>query len=544
MAFDAAELLWEKRRRRYKGGDDPESQLAGFVAFCTEHVYIQHPGGKRLFDIRPQQVEVAKSYIENDKTICLKARQIGFTTVTMAFCLWRALFFDEFSIIILNKTERDAQYNLAMARFGYVNLSDEMRERLPRLQDRTVQRMTFSNGSKIESFPSNNNPARGRTASLMILDEWAFLPNPEEAWAAIQPATDVGGRIIAISTANGWGNMFHQTWQKARAGDNGFTPLFFPWNSLPERDAAWFEATCRDMAEWQRAQEYPESEDEAFIKSGNMFFDFRVLQRQPLEPARMGEMVNEGANELPKSRTFIDQVDGRLGLWSWPRINGVYVIGADVAGGLSDGDYSSAHVIDCNATTPPLAPQAAVCATWHGHIDPDLFAYELAALGWFYGTALLGVEANNHGLTTLKALQRLGYPRIYMRRRLGARFEKATQELGWWTSEASKPKMMDELAAALRADDLVVPDDATVVELRGYIRNEKGRLEGSPHDDRVISLAIANQMRQYATDPEFTPQDHHREFTIQWALDALERQEAAERTRRVIGAHNVRRPHP
>ena len=39
---------------------------------------------------------------------------------------------------------------------------------------------------------------------------------------------------------------------------------------------------------------------------------------------------------------------------------------------------------------------------WHGHIDPDLFGDELYKLGVFYNYAYLGVENNNHGLTTLK----------------------------------------------------------------------------------------------------------------------------------------------
>ena len=551
--FDFDELLWERDRRRFRGSDDDlDSQVAGFEAFCREHVWIQHPLGRRLFPLRPEQIQVARSYIENEKTISLKARQIGFTTVTMAYVLWRSLFFDEWTTIVLSKKERDAQSNLRMAIFAYQNLDDKIKSRLPKRTDNSSMTMTFENGSWIESHPSMGDPARGRTVRTMVLDEWAFMPNPEEAWAAVEPVTDVGGQIIVVSTANGWGNLFHETWRKAKTGDNGFNPIFFPWWAVPDRlteadiddplSAPWFISKCRQLPEWQRAQEYPSSEDEAFIKSGNMFFDLGVLEGQPLDtPLLVGNLVNPLGVDSPRGREFIKNDTGYINVWSQPKPYGTYVIGADVAEGLKHGDFSSAHVIDCAATKPPASQLAQVAATWHGHIDPDLFAYELAALGWWYGTALIGVEANNHGMTTLKALKRIGYPRIYLRRDLGSRTENQSDRLGWFTSAASKPLMMDELSGEMRNDTLRCPDNSTIEEMRGYVRDEKGKLSGSPHDDRVISLAIANQMRKWATDPIYNDDSIVKEFTVMWAYNSLQAQEQEANKRRVLGAHNVRR---
>lgn len=38
---------------------------------------------------------------------------------------------------------------------------------------------------------------------------------------------------------------------------------------------------------------------------------------------------------------------------------------------------------------------------------------------------------------------------------------------------------------------------------------------GSPHDDRVMAIALANQMRQYAFMPEFAPKmDDY--WTVDW----------------------------
>ena len=108
-AYTVAELMWERSRRRYRGGDDIESQLAGFVLWCRENVKIAHPQGKRPFDLREPQIETARGYLTNDQTLILKARQIGFTTLTLNFCLWKALFWEDYSIIILSRREEDAK---------------------------------------------------------------------------------------------------------------------------------------------------------------------------------------------------------------------------------------------------------------------------------------------------------------------------------------------------------------------------------------------------------------------------------------------------
>src|SRR5699024_2937758 len=101
------------------------------------------------------------------------------------FVLWRALFFDEFSAIIISRKESDSKANLAMAISAYNDLPDRFHERLPKRTDNGASRMTFGNGSWIESHPAGGgNPARGRTVSLMVLDEWAFMPDPDDAWAA------------------------------------------------------------------------------------------------------------------------------------------------------------------------------------------------------------------------------------------------------------------------------------------------------------------------------------------------------------------------
>jgi hypothetical protein len=223
--------------------------------------------------------------------------------------------------------------------------------------------------------------------------------------------------------------------------------------------------------------------------------------------------------------------DGEFQVWEFPTPDGVYVIGADVAEGLGHGDWSSAHVIEARTQT--------VVAHWHGHIEPDLYGDLLCEIGWWYNTALLGVENNNHGLTTLKAAQRYGYRNLYRTRRLQQRNPEATEVLGWRTTSATKPLAIDELSASIRDGELGLRCGFTLSELRTFVRDHNGRMHGSPHDDRVMSLAIAYQMLKYVWLPEYRTDIQVPKFSLSW-FEKFQIDESAPFQRVPIGSHNAR----
>ena len=207
----------------------------------------------------------------------LKARQIGWTTLVAAHQFWLAFFHDDQNIIDLSRTERESVLLLRKSKYGFQHLPEWMIARGPKSLVEHQQRMFFGNGSQITSMPSASDPARGESATLIVVDEWAFLPNPEEAWASIEPVADVGGRIIGLSTANGSGNFFHHLWTGASAHNNKFSPMFFPWSATEDRDETWYESKKVSMLSWQLAQEYPTTPEEAFVRSGNPVFDIDIL---------------------------------------------------------------------------------------------------------------------------------------------------------------------------------------------------------------------------------------------------------------------------
>lgn len=487
------ELEWRRCAR------DPEY-------FMRHYVHIRVPGrGRILLDLREAQLETLSKWQTHRYTITLKARQIGFSTLVAAYCLWVALFHSDKNIVMFSKGEREAAKLLAKSKYAWKHLPQWMKDRAPTLLDNSTVKMSWSNDSIIESLPSGEDPGRSEAVDIAVIDEWAFLPNPEDAWASIEPITDVGGNVIGISTANGSGNFFHNQYVGAKTQSNEFHAIFFPWSAHDDRDEHWYAAKARNMTEQKLHQEYPRDDEECFVKSGAPVFDLDTFSGlASVEPVvgtvtkRMGEIG------------FVEMSEGNLRLYEKPRPGRKYVIGADVAEGREHGDWSVATVID--------AKELRVVAVYRAHVDPDVFGDTiLPNLGYYYNTALVGVEANNHGNTTCMYLRDNRYPNIYYRKVYDQRFNSETKSIGWLTTAKSKPLAIDTLRDALR-DGLSLPDTPTIEELRTYKKDENGRMSGSPFDDHVMALAIANMMigHVHATD-WVNPSENF--MTMQWYLD-------------------------
>lgn len=263
--------------------------------FCNEFIYIRVPGlGRQKLVLREAQTEGLWHWHDNRYSLTLKARQIGWSTIAAAYVLWTALGGPDREIILISKNQEVAVDLLGRIKYAYNNLPEWFRARAPKPINDRQDKWIFDNGSSIFSSQSQSDPARGSSAYLIVIDEWAFLPNAEESWASIEPVADIGGRIIGLSTANGSGNFFHDLWVGAETNNNQFKTMFHSWRAVPERDDAWYEQKLRDNPPHVVAQEYPTSVEDAFLRSGRPVFDVDVLQRmrkQCTKP-RVGQLLD------------------------------------------------------------------------------------------------------------------------------------------------------------------------------------------------------------------------------------------------------------
>lgn len=237
----------------------------------------------------------------------------------------------------------------------------------------------------------------------------------------------------------------------------------------------------------------------------------------------MGYVTDYGFDELigttPPIKVWDDPVPGKL-----------YSIGVDTAEGLGHGDASCIQVLRVDTGEQ--------VACYCERLPPDLIAILSYRLGKAYNAGLLVVEANNHGIATINALRQMGYKSLFRRRMLNRVYQRVTEEYGFKTTMSSKPLIISALDEAIRTDSLVIREEETYTELKGYVRDERGHTNGSPFDDRVIALALAQHGRAFMHLREHGDLAAESDYmTFAW----WRRQGEPEPTGMVVGANARRR---
>ncbi|WP_419833759.1 hypothetical protein [Endozoicomonas atrinae] len=449
------------------------------------------------------------------RIVVLKGRQQGCSTYTEGRFYW----------LVSNRKGLRA-YILTHEADATANLFD-MVQRYHEHQPIFTQRALKNKSSKLLEFfhdsgyrvgtAGNKGAGRSSTAQLFHGSEVAFWPNADEHLAGVLQAVanEKDTEVILESTANGVGGVFYDYVMDADAGRGDFELVFIPWywqdeyrSEIPEdfradADEQYLKQQYDlddQQLQWRRQkiyelksedkfkQEYPCNIQEAFLFSGRPVFDPKHTEAAKIEcysPTQSIELTPNGINR---------HKPGLLQIWEHPKPATQYVVGSDVAEGLAPtndqhkyGDYSTIDV--CNR-------EGYQVAHWHGHVAPDDLGKMLNHLGRYYNNALIGVERNNHGLTTLTKLKELKYPNLYMETTVDQRSQKRTKRLGWQTTTKSKPLMIDHLAALLRDGESGICNKDTVAECQTYVIEDNGATNAQEgcFDDRVISYAIAQQM--------------------------------------------------
>jgi phage terminase large subunit len=123
-------------------------------------------------------------------------------------------------------------------------------------------------------------------------------------------------------------------------------------------------------------------------------------------------------------------------------------------------------------------------------------------LGLYFRWALIGIEANFDSFP-IKELQRLGYPRQYVRITQDTYTNKTEKRFGFKTTSLTRPTIISRLVEIVREHCDTINDKETLEELLTITRNDKGRIEAPQggHDDDMMGLAIAHEIRDQVVFP-------------------------------------------
>jgi phage terminase large subunit-like protein len=225
--------------------EDPIYMMESFMR-------VLHPvKGEVPFKLFEYQKRMIQAYLGHRQVISLTGRQLGKTECAVGFLLWYAMFHPTSNILIAANKYDQALEIMKRVKFAYESLPDHIRAGVKYY---AMERVEFDNGSTIRAEATTENTGRGKSISVLYLDEFAFVPPniAKEFWTAIRPTLSTGGKCIITSTPNNNDDQFAQIYRAAEnnldefgnlrpngEGVNGFFHINVPWSEHPDRGEEW-----------------------------------------------------------------------------------------------------------------------------------------------------------------------------------------------------------------------------------------------------------------------------------------------------------------
>lgn len=457
------------------------------------------------------------------RIIILKARQMGFSTATEGIFFKETVTKPNVNTAIVAHKEDSTANLFNMSKLMYNQIPEPIK---PERKASNAKELVFDNkdgsglNSKIKCMTAGGDGVgRSDTINNLHISELAFWKGDKKdtLLGLLQAVPNTPNTMVIIeSTANGF-EYFKELWDTAVAGKNDFVPLFVGWNELNEYRMPYngFELTKEEkelqtlygitleQLSWRRwcianncgndetlfRQEYPINPQEAFISTGNCYFDKEaVIKRiqETEEPIVSGSFLFDYDGLEITNIRWQEEKDGPIKIYKEPEKRRPYVLSGDTAGEGSD--YFTGHVLD-NIT----GKQVAVLKQ---EFDEITYTRQMYCLGKYYNNALIGIEAN-YTTYPIKELSRLNYTHQYVREKEDNYTNKLEKSYGFKTTQITRPVILAELQTIIKENIELIEDKDTLDEMLTFIKNEKGRPEAQQgyHDDLIMGLAIAFYIR-------------------------------------------------
>lgn len=465
------------------------------------------------------------------RIIVLKARQMGISTIIEAIIYAFVSRMSGVNACVVADDLDGANYIFEMQKLFQEKLDNHLK---PKPRHSNEKKLAFSglNSQIVIDTADNPNVGRKYTFQFAHLTEVArWQKSLDELLTGLGHAipNSRGTMVFLESTANGY-NEFYDLWVKAKQGGTDWIPVFLAWWEFPEYALKLesgqfypidnikfvtplakeeflkeeFEIKKKynltdEQLNWRRwdivnncsgdinkfRQENPACWEEAFIATGDLFFNREALKRQEIrKPLAIGNIVREEGRYV-----FREDLAGLFRIYEFPQKGEQYIITGDPAEGLEHGDKASG--VSLNKRTNKTA------CIYNHNIPPDRFEEDLIKMANYYNEGIIACENKGYGYSINQGLYKR-YGKVYRKIKTKKGFKEPTFELGWNTNRITRPQMLAQLAEEISEDSTDLLDIDLINQCWVFINNAK---RGQPEaekgkcDDLVMARAIAGQVR-------------------------------------------------
>ena len=502
-------------------------------------------------ELFPDQVSLLEDYENYNENIALKYRQAGVSTVTAAWASMKLSFAKknkpEKVLIIANKLDTSLEMANKIRTFvsqwpSWVGIDFAV-------EKNSQKHYKLNNGSEVKAVATSKDALRGFTPTILVFDEAAFIEADSDFWAACMASLSTGGKVIVVSTPNGYDRIYYEIYDQALRNMNDFRisemywyrdPRYtkdlylvktddmihyllnkeeysekdiLSWSHIPsnERDykelrelmdqgykpcSSWFEAMVKKL-KYDKRKVSQELECN-FLGSGDNVFDSKMLQT-----------IRENSIKEPKNK----MMGNALWIWKEPVAGHKYIMGVDVSRGDSE-DFSSFQIIDFD--------EREQVAEYVGKLPPDTMAEICYKWANMYSCFIVIDITGGMGVSTSRKLQEMGYKDLYV---------DGVDTANKWKYDAKSHEKIPGINFNNKRVQIIASFEEgmrhgfkiyssrlfnemnTFIYINGRPDHQKGH-----HDDLIMSVAMATYVAESSFSNLTKVADHTKAMIESWAV--------------------------
>ncbi len=422
--------------------------------------------GSQVINFHPYdyQIKLIELIKKHHTTVIAKTRQLGITETIANYFLFKACTNSGYLGVIFSKTQSDTS-----------NIAKRIRRQIDSLYEyieTTTDSLTdieLSNGGRILFRNSTPNGARGlESVSDILYDESAFVEEIEEIYKSSIPCTTVVGdeaRIVILSTPNGQSGWY---WDKLSLNNGNVDALEVCQQVRTQQIPPlqyWTDNNgwCKFILHWLAHPKFS-------LKKDSYLEDIKSRFELPEDVIQQEYNLSFVDSETLVFSSEIIRKNA-IGQWQDYQNDAIYYMGIDTS--LLGNDYTVCTILQKIGEQYHLVKMYRQRKKTH-----EYNIYQIGELIRKYNPIRVGIEVNSSGQIYYEQLSE---------QHLNINFEAVK------TTSSSKPIMINRLTLALEKQQLIFPNDKTIIEEFLSFRKNGNRLEAidGKHDDIIMALSFA-----------------------------------------------------
>jgi phage FluMu gp28-like protein len=480
-------------------------------------------------ELFPDQISLLEDFEKYNENIALKYRQAGVSTVTAAWASKKLVLAQktkpEKILIIANKLDTSQEMANKIRTFVSQWPSWTGVDFSPEKNSQKHYKLT--NNCEVKAVATSKDALRGFTPTILIFDEAAFIDADSDFWAACMASLSTGGKVIVISTPNGFDPIYYEIYDQALRSMNDFKISEMFWFRDPRYTKDLYFVKTDDIVHYLlNKEDYKNNEvvnwsnidfddrnfedakklmSEGFKPCSDWFermvkklkFDKRKVS-QELECNFLGSGDNVFDSKLLQKihETYVKEPVNRMignSLWIWkePIMGHRYVMGVDVSRGDSE-DFSCFQIIDFD--------EREQVAEYIGKLPPDNMAEICFKWANMYSAYIVVDITGGMGVSTSRKLQEMGYKDLYVDgvdiTNKWKYVPKSAEKIPGINFNNKRVQIIASYEEALRHDFKIYSNRLfnemnTFIYINGRPDHQKGH-----HDDLIMSISMATYVAE------------------------------------------------